>query len=147
MLTIIIINLLYKPIFNILATSDKICHWRTKCLLSQGIFIPVKRDFPPHEFYSHSICSGEGLMLEMSAFKIFHGGNLTHRHSTTVFLKTRIFFLHINSVLNFSLCKNQGIQFLLGYSKPLVESCIILCAQLKICCRIWMVSIIPELIS
>jgi len=53
----------------------------------------------------------------------------SHQHSTTVSLETRICFLHI--ILCSSLFKSQGIPFLLEYSKPLLESRIILCSQLK----------------
>ena len=111
-------------------------------MLLQLIFIPVKREFPPHLSNSFALAKGycskcrlsKSFMVVIRLFSThllkpnFHVSS-SHRHSTTVSLETRICFLHI--ILCFSLFKSQGIPFLLEYSKPLLESHNHLCSQLK----------------
>ena len=149
---------MYKPIFNFLATSDKDTVEKFAIEIMFGVTAHI---YTCKERVSSTclkfLCSGKGLLLEMSAFKIFHGGNSTfstrllkpnfhvsssHRHSTTVSLETRICFLHI--ILCFSLFKSQGIPFLLEYSKPLLESHNHFMFTAEKFVALWMVSIIPE---
>ena len=108
----------------------------------QLIFIPVKREFPPHLSNSFALAKGycskcrlsKSFMVVIRHFSTrllkpnFHVSS-SHRHSTTVSLETRICFLHI--ILCFFLFKSQGIPFLLEYRKPLLESRIISCSHLK----------------